>query len=80
LENAQVEALAERIRFSTWEKLGDGRTVNRLVTSWSTTPDDLAALEAALHEVMQELTTPLLAASMLSPSPLRAPMASPQPA
>ncbi len=53
LENAQVEALAERIRFSTWEKLGDGRTVIRLVTSWSTTPDDLAALEAALHEVMQ---------------------------
>ena len=53
LENAQAEALAERVRFSTWEKLGDGRTVIRLVTSWSTTPDDLAALEAALHEVMQ---------------------------
>lgn len=52
LENAQVEALAERIRFSTWEKLGDGRTVIRLVTSWSTTPDDLAALKAALHEVL----------------------------
>ena len=28
----------ERIRFSTWEKLGDGRTVIRLVTSWCTTP------------------------------------------
>ena len=52
LDNAQVEALAERVRFSTWEKLGDGRTVIRLVTSWSTTPDDLAALKAALHEVM----------------------------
>ncbi len=34
-------------------KARDGRTVIRLVTSWSTTPDDLAALEAALHEVMQ---------------------------
>ena len=52
LDNAQVEALAERVRFSTWEKLGDGRTVIRLVTSWSTTPDDLAALKAALHDVM----------------------------
>ena len=52
LDNAQVEALAEGVRFSTWEKLGDGRTVIRLVTSWSTTPDDLAALKAALHEVM----------------------------
>ena len=52
LDNAQVEALAERVRFSTWEKLGDGRTVIRLVTSWSTTPDDLAALKAALHEVL----------------------------
>ena len=52
LDNAQVEALAERVRFSTWEKLGDGRTVIRLVTSWSTTPDDLATLKAALHEVL----------------------------
>ena len=52
LDNAQVEALAEGVRFSTWEKLGDGRTVIRLVTSWSTTPDDLAALKAALHEVL----------------------------
>ncbi|MEC4184434.1 aminotransferase class I/II-fold pyridoxal phosphate-dependent enzyme [Adlercreutzia sp. R21] len=53
LENAQAEALAERIRFSTWEKLGDGRTVIRLVTSWSTTPDDLAALEEALRAAMR---------------------------
>ena len=52
LDNAQVEALAERVRFSTWEKLGDGRTVIRLVTSWSTTPDDIAALKAALHDVL----------------------------
>ncbi|MEC4175242.1 aminotransferase class I/II-fold pyridoxal phosphate-dependent enzyme [Adlercreutzia sp. R7] len=53
LENAQAEALAERIRFSTWEKLGDGRTVIRLATSWSTTPDDLAALEEALRAAMR---------------------------
>lgn len=52
LENAQAAALAERIRFSTWEKLGDGRTVIRLVTSWSTTSDDLAALEEALAAVL----------------------------
>lgn len=52
LENAQAAALAERIRFSTWEKLGRDRTAIRLVTSWSTTADDLAALEEALAAVL----------------------------
>lgn len=53
LENAQAEALAERVRFSTWEKLGDGRTVIQPRHQLVHHPDDLAALEAALHEVMQ---------------------------
>ena len=35
------------------ERVDAHRTAVRFVTSWSTTPDDLAALEAALHEVMQ---------------------------
>ena len=52
LENTQMEALAERIRFSFWERVDDTHTAIRLVTSWSTTADDLAALEQALAEVL----------------------------
>lgn len=52
LENAQVEALAERIRFSFWERVDADHTAVRFVTSWSTTPDDLAVLEAALRDVL----------------------------
>lgn len=52
LENSQAEALAERIRFSTWERLAENRTVIRLVTSWSTTPADLAALKEALAQTL----------------------------
>ena len=52
LENAQVEALAERIRFSFWERVDADHTAVRFVTSWSTTPNDLAVLEAALRDVL----------------------------
>ena len=52
LENAQMEALAERIRFSFWERVDAHRTAVRFVTSWSTTPSDLAALETALADVL----------------------------
>lgn len=52
LENAQMEALAERIRFSFWERVDADHTAVRFVTSWSTTPDDIAALAQALAEVL----------------------------
>ena len=52
LENTQMAALAERIRFSFWERVDDTHTAIRLVTSWSTTADDLAALEQALAAVL----------------------------
>lgn len=52
LENAQAETLAERIRFSFWERVDADHTAVRFVTSWSTTPDDLAVLEAALRDVL----------------------------
>ena len=48
LENSQMEALAERVRFSFWERVDDTHTAIRFVTSWSTTADDLAFLETAL--------------------------------
>ena len=52
LENTQMEALAERIRFSFWERVDADHTAVRFVTSWSTTPDDIAALAQALAEVL----------------------------
>ena len=51
LENAQMELLAEKIRFSFWEKKDDRHAVVRLATSWSTTEEDLAALEETLKEL-----------------------------
>ncbi len=48
LENTQMAALAERIRFSFWERVDDTHTAIRFVTSWSTTAEDLAFLETAL--------------------------------
>lgn len=52
LENTQMAALAERIRFSFWERVDETHTAIRLVTSWSTTADDLTALEEALAAVL----------------------------
>ena len=43
-----MEALAERVRFSFWERVDDTHTAIRFVTSWSTTAEDLAFLETAL--------------------------------
>ena len=48
LENGRMEALRKHILFSFWEKYDDSHTVVRFATSWSTTEDDLAALEQAL--------------------------------
>lgn len=48
LENSQMEALTERVRFSFWERVDDTHTAIRFVTSWSTTAEDLAFLETAL--------------------------------
>ncbi len=48
LEDRQLERLGERIAFSFWEKTDETHTVIRLVTSWSTTEEDLAALATAL--------------------------------
>ena len=48
LEDTQLEPLRRQVAFSFWEKPDPTHTVIRLVTSWSTTEEDLAALEAAL--------------------------------
>ena len=51
LENRQVEQLAKKVALSFWEKLDDTHTVVRFATGWSTTEEDLRALDAALSEV-----------------------------
>ena len=51
-DNVLVDRLRKKIRFETWEKYDADHTVVRFVTSWSTTDDDLAALETALDETV----------------------------
>ena len=48
LENGQLEKLREKVAFSFWEKQDESHTVVRLATGWSTTEEDLQALEEAL--------------------------------
>ena len=50
LENGQMEHLAKKVAFSFWEKADDAHTVVRFATGWSTTEEDLRALDAALKE------------------------------
>ena len=50
LEDSRMEALRERVAFSFWEKADETHTVVRFATGWSTTEEDLAALERALRE------------------------------
>ncbi len=50
LENGQMERLAKKVAFSFWEKTDDAHTVVRFATGWSTTEEDLRALDAALEE------------------------------
>ena len=48
LENARLEALEKDVAFGFWEKKDESHTVVRFATSWSTTREDLLALEALL--------------------------------
>ncbi len=48
LKNSQAEELKKHVSFSVWEKLDQDRTVIRLVTSWSTRPEDIERLEELL--------------------------------
>ncbi len=50
LENEQINKLAKKVAFSFWEKKDDAHTVVRFATGWSTTENDLLALDKALNE------------------------------
>ncbi len=48
LDDAAMAVLAPQVAFEIWEHRPDGRTVVRFATSWATTPEQLARLEAML--------------------------------
>lgn len=48
LENRELERLKDLIAFSVWESVDEDHTAVRFATSWSTTQEDLDALERAL--------------------------------
>ena len=50
LENRQMEKLKEKIAFSFWQKYDDEHTVVRFATGWSTTEENLQALDEALSQ------------------------------
>lgn len=48
VDDAQEKYLENKVSYSFWEKLPDGRTVIRLATSWATEASELDALEKIL--------------------------------
>lgn len=50
LEDSRLEELREHVVFSFWEKADDTHTVVRLVTSWSTQPEDIEKLGELLEQ------------------------------
>lgn len=44
LENEKIKALAEKVKFSFWEKIDDTHTAVRFATSWATTEEDVDKL------------------------------------
>ena len=51
LEDGMLERLAGKVAYSFWEKKDENHTVIRLATGWSTSEEDLRALDAALGEI-----------------------------
>ena len=51
LEDKDMQSLGGRIAFSFWEKPDQDHTVIRFVTSWSTSEEDMQALEEALEVI-----------------------------
>lgn len=48
MDDERLRVLGQRVVYSFWEKPDETHTVIRLATSWATTEDELAALEALL--------------------------------
>lgn len=58
LSNSQMKALEKQVAFSFWEKYDEDHTVVRFATSWSTTEEDLAALDRALGSIRRRPDRP----------------------
>lgn len=52
--STMLAALSGKVVTSFWEKYDETHIVVRFATSWSTTEEDLAALEVALEELQAE--------------------------
>lgn len=52
LENEQMEKLKAKAAFGFWEKYDEDHTVVRFATTWSTTEEELKALDQVLEEVL----------------------------
>jgi hypothetical protein len=52
LEDGVIDRLLKKVAFEFWEKADETHSVVRFVTGWSTTDEDLDALENALQEVL----------------------------
>lgn len=52
LENSKFEALNREVAVTNWDKFDEERRVVRLVTSWSTTDEDLDILDHALSRII----------------------------
>lgn len=50
LENREMEALKEKVKFSFWETVDENHTVVRFATSWATTEEEIAELMKLLRE------------------------------
>jgi threonine aldolase len=48
LDEERYRKLEDKVSFSFWERLSDGRAVVRLASSWATTESDVDALIALL--------------------------------
>ena len=48
MDDARLAQLAQQVEFSVWEKLRDGRSIVRFVTSWATRMADVEALDRLL--------------------------------
>lgn len=51
LENTKLEELSKSVAVTIWEPYDDNHTVVRLVTSWSTTDEDISKLDEALGKL-----------------------------
>ena len=51
IDNATLEKIAQKVKYSFWEKYDDTHTVVRFASSWATTEENLNALERVLDEI-----------------------------